>query len=80
MLKRKKKISKINRLSKIEEGKIRTNPDDLMEKYASKHTNPINDMRNLFQIEKDNFIKNKALEDVPILFKDNSKYQNKRRI
>ena len=45
-----------------------------MEKYASKHTNPINDMRNLFRIEKDNFIKNKALEDVPILFEDNSKY------
>ena len=54
MLKRKtKKIGKTNRLSKIEEEKVRANVDEQMERYVSKDTNPINDIRKLFGIEKD---------------------------
>ena len=45
---KKKKKGKISRLSKIEDEKIRTNADDIMEWYASKDTNPVNDIRNLF--------------------------------
>lgn len=40
--KKDKKIGKTNRLSKIEEEKVRANVDDLMERYVSKDTSPIN--------------------------------------
>lgn len=44
-----------------------------MEWYASKDTNPVNDIKNLFRIEKDSFIKNTALVDVPFFFEDDGK-------
>ena len=68
-----KKNGKISRLSKIEDEKIRTNADGIMEWYASKDTNPVNDIRNLFWIEKDSFIKNTVLVDVPFFFEDDGK-------
>ena len=71
--KKDKKIGKTNRLSKIEEEKVRANVDDLMERYVSKDTSPINDIRKFFGIEKDSFIKNTVLMDVPFLFEDECK-------
>lgn len=44
-----------------------------MEWYASKDTNPVNHIRNLFRIEKDSFIKNTVLVDVPFFFEDDGK-------
>ena len=44
-----------------------------MERYVSKDTSPINDIRKFFGIEKDSFIKNTVLMDVPFLFEDECK-------
>lgn len=54
--KKRQKIDKTNRLSKIEEERIRASVDDLMKKYVSKDTNPINDIRNYKNNKKEYFM------------------------
>ena len=56
MQKKRQKIDKTNRLSKIEEERIRASVDDLMKKYVSKDTNPINDIRNYKNNKKEYFM------------------------